>query len=104
MNEGFSRDSTNKVDSLCLIHFEGGALPEARETELFPDLEFNSIIKTTSLNPNWSLQELKRLKNERTWRDLTHGSLAQPGEVPFHHAALMTLQAVTLVWYCQRSD
>lgn len=26
-NEGFPRDSANKVDSLCLIHFKGGALP-----------------------------------------------------------------------------
>lgn len=46
-----------------------------------------------------------RKAEEGTWEGFhTRVSLAQPGEVPFHHAALVTGGAVTLIWYCQHSD
>lgn len=56
MNESFSRDSTNNVDSLCLTHFKGGVLPRSGEQGC---VQSGSIISTTSPNPNQSLQELK---------------------------------------------
>lgn len=62
MNEGFPRDATNKLDSLCLVRskVEPSRRPEQDCVLRSPkDRAVSSVISTTSLNPNQSLQEPK---------------------------------------------